>query len=148
MHLIEGLPDRQFAVYAKFHHAALDGVAPPTCCESMVHRPYGRIHYSPLSMAARERYVATLGVDAPAEQELRNVAESLKATFDSSANLLGALRKYVGAWTGSGGSGGAVAECAPFCHQHQGGWSPPLCRPVLAFCPHPRGRQGPGRHLQ
>ena len=26
MHLIEGLQDRQFAVYSKYHHAAIDGV--------------------------------------------------------------------------------------------------------------------------
>ncbi|WP_165954131.1 wax ester/triacylglycerol synthase domain-containing protein [Seongchinamella unica] len=32
------------------------------------------------------------------------MAEALKATFDSSANLLGAQRTYFGAWTGSGGS--------------------------------------------
>ena len=105
MHLIEGLPERQFAVYAKFHHAALDGVGTAHLLQSMWSTdPDGRIHDSPLSMAARDRYVASLGVDAPAERELRNVAEALKATFDSSANLLGALRKYVGAWTGSGGA--------------------------------------------
>ena len=103
MHLIEGLQDRQFAVYAKFHHAAIDGVRSGHILQSMWSTdPNERIHYSPLSMSARDRYLASLGVNAPGEQELRNVAEALKATFDSSANLLGALRKYVGAWTGSG----------------------------------------------
>ena len=105
MHLIEGLQDRQFAVYSKFHHAAIDGARSVHLTQSMYSNdPRERIHDSPLSLAARERYQATLGVHAPGEQELRNVAEALKSTFDSGTQLLGALRKYVGAWTGSSGA--------------------------------------------
>jgi len=105
MHLIEGLQNRQFAVYSKFHHAAIDGVRSIHLTQSMYSTdPRARIHYSPLSIAARERYLASIGADAASEQEMRNVAEALKASFDSSAHLLGALRKYVGAWTGSGGA--------------------------------------------
>lgn len=104
LHLIEGLQDRQFAVYSKFHHAAIDGVRSIHLTQSMYSNdPSERIHDSPLSIAARERYLAAMGGQGPSEQELRNIAEALKATFDSSAHLLGALRKYVGAWTGSGG---------------------------------------------
>nr|WP_165954132.1 wax ester/triacylglycerol synthase domain-containing protein [Seongchinamella unica] len=56
----EFLPDRQFAVYARFHPAALDGVGTAHLLRSMWSTdPNGRIHYSPLSMAARDRYVAT-----------------------------------------------------------------------------------------
>jgi WS/DGAT/MGAT family acyltransferase len=36
------------------------------------------------------------------ESELRRVAESLKAQFDSGVHLLGALRRVVGAWAGKG----------------------------------------------
>lgn len=104
MHLIEGLQNRQFAVYAKFHHAAIDGVRSAHILQSMwSNDPDERIHDSPLSMAARERYLASLDKVTPNDRELRNVAEALKANFDSGVNLLGALRKYVGAWTGSGG---------------------------------------------
>jgi len=35
MHLIEGLPDRQFAVYSKYHHAAIDGVRSIHLTQSM-----------------------------------------------------------------------------------------------------------------
>jgi WS/DGAT/MGAT family acyltransferase len=104
LHLIEGLQNRQFAVYSKFHHAAIDGVRSIHLTQSMYSNdPDERIHDSPLSIAARERYLAAMGGRPPSEQELRNVAEALKSTFDSGAHLLGALRKYVGAWTGSGG---------------------------------------------
>ena len=35
MHLIEGLQNRQFAVYSKFHHAAIDGVRSIHLTQSM-----------------------------------------------------------------------------------------------------------------
>jgi diacylglycerol O-acyltransferase len=105
MHLIEGLPDRQFAVYSKFHHAAIDGVRSMHLTQSMYSADRReRINHSPLSLAARDRYLANLGVMAPSEANTRNVAEMLKATFDSGGNILGAVRKYAGAWTGKGGS--------------------------------------------
>ena len=104
MHLIEGLQDRQFAVYSKFHHAAIDGVRSIHLTQSMYSAdPRERINYSPLSMAARDRYVAALNVPPPSEETMRNVADRLKATFDSSAHLLGAVRQYAGAWTGRSG---------------------------------------------
>jgi len=102
MHLIEGLENRQFAVYSKFHHAAIDGVRSIHLTQSMYSAdPRERIHDSPLSMAARDRYLAALDVPPPTETHLRNVAEMLKSTFDSGSNMLGALRQYAGAWTGS-----------------------------------------------
>ena len=53
MHLIEGLQNRQFAVYSKFHHAAIDGVRSIHLTQSMYSAdPNERIHHSPLSMAA------------------------------------------------------------------------------------------------
>ena len=46
-HLIEGLPDRQFAVYSKFHHAAIDGVRSIHLQQSMYSAdPRERIHLS------------------------------------------------------------------------------------------------------
>ena len=102
MHLIEGLENNQFAVYSKFHHAAIDGVRSIHLTQSMYsadHRE--RIHDSPLSMEARERYRAALDIPPPSEAQLRNVAEMLKSTFDSGGHILGALKQYAGAWTGS-----------------------------------------------
>jgi len=102
MHLIEGLQDRQFAVYSKFHHAAIDGVRSIHLTQSMYSAdPKERINHSPLSMAARDRYLQALQLDAPSDEELRNVADRLKAAFDSSGHLLGAVRRYAGAWTGN-----------------------------------------------
>ncbi len=105
-HLIEGLPDRQFAVYSKFHHAAIDGVRSMHLQQSMYSAdPRERIHHSPLSMAARNRYLESLHISRPpTEAQQRNVAEMLKASFDSSGHMLGAVRKYAGAWQGKGGS--------------------------------------------
>jgi diacylglycerol O-acyltransferase len=104
MHLIEGLPDRQFAVYSKFHHAAIDGVRSMHLTQSMYSAdPQERINHSPLSMAAKERYLANLGVMAITETEVRNVSEMLKASLDSGSHILGAVKKYAGAWTGKSG---------------------------------------------
>ena len=66
--------------------------------------PAERIHDSPLSLAARDRYVANLGLPPPTDAELRNVAETLKAAFDSSAHVYGALKQYAGAWMGRSGA--------------------------------------------
>jgi diacylglycerol O-acyltransferase len=108
MHLIEGLPDRQFAVYSKYHHAAIDGVRSIHLTQSMYStNPRERIHDSPLSLAAGERYRATLEAQyppGPSDTELRNVADALKASFDSGQHIFGALKRFTGAWMGRGGS--------------------------------------------
>ncbi len=57
MHLIEGLQNRQFAVYNKMHHAAIDGVGAMHITRGMCSTtPKGRINYSPLSLEAYEQY--------------------------------------------------------------------------------------------
>ena len=107
MHLIEGLKDRQIAVYSKYHHAAIDGVRSIHLTQSMFSTSArSRVHESPLSLAAMERYRESLAQAAipPSETELRNVAEALKSTFDSSAHLLGALKQFSTAWMGRGGA--------------------------------------------
>ena len=105
MHLIEGLQDRQFAVYSKYHHAAIDGVRSIHLTQSMYSNdPNERIHDSPLSMAAHDRYVAALGQEPPTDREIRNVAEKLKATFDSSAHIFSAVKRSAEAWLGRGGA--------------------------------------------
>ena len=111
IHLIEGLQNRQFAAYMKFHHAAIDGVRSIHLTQSMYStNQRERVRYSPLSMQAAERYrdmvAKTLpgGGEPPSERELRNVAEVLKAQFASGNHVLGALRRIAGAWAGAGGT--------------------------------------------
>jgi WS/DGAT/MGAT family acyltransferase len=106
-HLIEGLQNRQFAVYTKTHHAAVDGARSTHIARAMVSAdPKARMTDSPLSLKVWEKYRATLKREHRADltdQEARNVAEVLKARFDTSKNVYGALKHFTGAWVGRGG---------------------------------------------
>ncbi|MEM1155578.1 MAG: wax ester/triacylglycerol synthase family O-acyltransferase, partial [Pseudomonadota bacterium] len=102
MHLIEGLENNQFAVYSKFHHAAIDGVKAMHLMQGMYSAdPDERIHESPISKAAKERYKASQDIPPPTKSELLNVGDMLKATFDSGNHIYGAIQQFAGAWTGS-----------------------------------------------
>jgi WS/DGAT/MGAT family acyltransferase len=107
MHLIEGLQNRQFATYNKTHHAAVDGARSVHLARSMLSdNPEDRLRDSPMSLAVGERYRARLQREHPAavsDQELRNVVEVLKARFDTTANIYGALKTVTAAWRGKGG---------------------------------------------
>ncbi|MEH6636847.1 MAG: wax ester/triacylglycerol synthase family O-acyltransferase, partial [Halioglobus sp.] len=107
-HLIEGLQNRQFAVYSKTHHAAVDGARSIHLARSMLSAdPSARLPDSPMSLVAWERYRNTLrdkGQKGFSDEEVRNVAEVLKARFDTSKNIFGAVRQFAQAWTGRGGS--------------------------------------------
>ena len=115
MHLIEGLKNRQFAVYSKTHHAAVDGARSIHMARAMLSRdPDFRLPDSPLSLDAWNRYRASLGYLPQADlgdEEIRNVAEVLKARFDSSAQVYGALKRFTAGWAGRGG-----ALTLPFRH--------------------------------
>lgn len=103
MHLIEGLPQRQFAVYSKYHHAAVDGMRSIHLTQSMYSsNPREHIHDSPLSLAAGDRYRAMLEqqFSPPSDTEVNNVANALKAQFDSGAHIFSAIKRIAGAWTG------------------------------------------------
>jgi len=110
MHLIEGLQSRQFAVYMKMHHAAIDGVASMQLAQSVCSPdPSDRHSELPMSQKAYQRYLKTRAERrqqrvVPRESELRAVAEALKQQFDSSVNLLGALRRFGGAFFGLSGN--------------------------------------------
>ncbi len=107
MHLIEGLQNRQFAVYTKTHHAAVDGARSVHISRSMLSSdPNYVLENSPLSLESWHRYKEALLAGQqglPTEEELRNVADMLKSTFDSSANLYRALKGFTKAWAGRGG---------------------------------------------
>ncbi len=105
MHLIEGLPERKFAVYSKFHHAAIDGARSIHLVQSMYSTdPDERFNESPLSLEAGERYRASLqqtdAGSAPAEKVQRSLVARLRAELDSRLHLLGALGQYGNALIG------------------------------------------------
>jgi diacylglycerol O-acyltransferase / wax synthase len=108
MHLIEGLQNRQFAVYSKTHHAAVDGARSIHLARSMLSSdPNSRLPDSPLSLTAWNRYRAFLGRGREtdvSEEELRNVAERLKARLDTGTQIYGALKRFSLAWAGRGGA--------------------------------------------
>ena len=96
MHLIEGLKNRQFAVYTKTHHAAVDGARSMHLARSMLSEdPQHVLDESPLSLASWEQYKYGLSMGkqpAHSEADLRNVADRIKATFDTSADLYQAIK--------------------------------------------------------
>lgn len=110
LHIIEGLQNRQFAVYMKMHHAAIDGVASMQLTQAVCSSdPSSRSLDLPMSQKAYERYLEARGVGrtrrvVPKESELRSVAAALKQQFDSSINLMGALRRFGGAFFGRSGN--------------------------------------------
>ena len=102
MHLIEGLQKRQFAVYTKSHHAAVDGIRAMHISRSMLRNdPEAKMDSSPLSLENWQAYRAGLKAERPdsyRDGELRNVADAFKASFDTSARLYGALRRITETW--------------------------------------------------
>ncbi len=108
IHLIEGLQDRQFAVYSKLHHATVDGVGGMRMTEGICSPdPDFRDDLSPLSIEALERFKARRGVvredePEPTELELKTIAEFFMAQLDTSAHFLGLLKEYAATWLGFG----------------------------------------------
>jgi diacylglycerol O-acyltransferase / wax synthase len=107
LHLIEGLQNRQCAIYSKFHHAAIDGVRSMHLVQSMYSTSaQTRMTESPLSLQSGERYRAALKqlhAEPVTDQELRNVADALKARYDSGVQMYSALKRVTDAWRGKGG---------------------------------------------
>ncbi|MFT6289401.1 MAG: WS/DGAT/MGAT family acyltransferase [Alcanivorax sp.] len=108
IHLIEGLQNRQFATYAKTHHAAVDGARSIHIARSMLSAdPNHRFKESPLSKTAWDSYRAKLKLAHPSDlkdEEIRNVAETLKARFNNGVQVFDALKRFTEAWAGRGGS--------------------------------------------
>ena len=108
VHLIEGLKDREFAVYTKLHHATIDGVAGVRLTEGGCSPdPNASVDLSPLSLEAHEKYKAEhrrarAEELAPSEFELSTIADFLKTQFDTSAHFLGVIKNYATTWLGLG----------------------------------------------
>ncbi len=110
IHLIEGLQDRQFALYMKLHHATIDGIGAMHLTQAMCStKKSARSTDSPLSLVAYERYKEAKYGNRPRKvvpktRELRAVAEVLKEQFNSTANLLSIFKQYGSTWLGQGGN--------------------------------------------
>ncbi|MFT5573789.1 MAG: diacylglycerol O-acyltransferase [Cryomorphaceae bacterium] len=108
MHLIEGLQNRQFAIYSKNHHAAVDGARSMHLTQSMFSEDKNaRSQGSALSLESQNRYrlkLEQLQEHSFSDQELRNVSESLKEMFNTSTQLFGSLKRFVDGWMGKGGA--------------------------------------------
>ncbi|MEQ8263084.1 wax ester/triacylglycerol synthase family O-acyltransferase [Pseudohaliea sp.] len=110
LHLIEGLQNRQFAVYNKIHHAAIDGVGAMHLTRSMCSEdPAERIDYGPFSLEAYEiykelRFGSRSKPQPPRQNELRNVVDAIKHQYDSSMHLVTAMRRFGAAFVGRGGN--------------------------------------------
>ncbi|MBN4050430.1 wax ester/triacylglycerol synthase family O-acyltransferase [Desulfobulbus sp. AH-315-M07] len=103
-YVIEGLQKRQFALYSKIHHCAIDGVGGIRLAQSMLSEdPDEPRDFSPFSLEAHElaraeRRKASGDVSPPNDRDLRAVAEFLSAQFGVSKNLVKGLRRYARAW--------------------------------------------------
>jgi diacylglycerol O-acyltransferase len=108
VHLIEGLRDRQFAIYTKLHHATIDGVAGIRITEGGCSPdPDAMAEPSPLSIDAHERFKAARGYGRvadlePSESDLQKIIEFCKAQFDISLHTLHLIRNYAATWLGLG----------------------------------------------
>jgi diacylglycerol O-acyltransferase len=109
INVIEGLQNREFAVYTKMHHATVDGVGGIRLTEgSCSSDPDAETSLSPFSIEAHQRYKASHGGDRgdriePSEFELKAIADFFKAQFDTSTHFLGVIRNYAATWLGFGG---------------------------------------------
>ncbi|MDJ0878927.1 MAG: wax ester/triacylglycerol synthase family O-acyltransferase [Halieaceae bacterium] len=106
LHLIEGLQNRQFAMYMKTHHCAIDGASSMHLLNSMYSpNPNARIQYSPFSQEAYEAYKEAL-LQArprrvrPKESEMKAVLEVLREQLGGAVQIGKALRDYAGVWLG------------------------------------------------
>ncbi len=109
VHLIEGIKDRQFAVYTKAHHATIDGVAGARLTEaSCTSDPEAETDLSPLSLEAHELFKAQHNLAhqkedvEPSEFELKNIAEFFNAQLETSSHVLGVVKHYAATWLGLG----------------------------------------------
>jgi diacylglycerol O-acyltransferase len=106
MHLIEGLPNRQFATYFKAHHCAIDGVGAMHMMMSMYStNARSKVKVSPFSLEAYEMYKKELNAgkaqrSKPKEEEVRAVSEMLREQLGGTVNVARALRETASVWLG------------------------------------------------
>ena len=107
MHLIDGLPGREFAVYTKTHHSGVDGARAVHVARSMLSTDQNEVaDESPFSLSSWERY--RVGIEADLDSEVdaageKSISDILKQHFDSNANILQAVKELAQRWSGGGG---------------------------------------------
>jgi len=110
LHLIEGLQGRQFAVYNKIHHAAIDGIGGMHLTQAMcTEDPKDPNSYAPFSKAAyeaykRQRFGGSKRPPRATRRDLRTVIEALKQQYDSGMHLATAMRRFGMAFIGRSGN--------------------------------------------
>lgn len=111
LQVIEGLQDRQFAVYNKIHHAAIDGIGGMHLTQAMcTEDPGDPGSFAPFSRAAHEAYKRQRAgarhrkTSTPDRRDLRTVIEALKQQFDSGLHLATAMRRFGMAFVGRSGN--------------------------------------------
>lgn len=110
LHIIEGLQGRQFALYNKIHHAAIDGVGSMHLTQAMFSEdPKESRGYAPFSKQAyeeykRQRFGGSKPAEEPTTRDMRNVLEVLKQQYDSGINLATAMRRFGLAFVGRSGN--------------------------------------------
>lgn len=106
LHLIEGLQNRQFAMYMKTHHCAIDGAGSMHLLNSMYSsNQKARIQYSPFSQEAYEAYKEALLQARPRrvrpnEREMKAVLEVLREQLGGAVHIGKALKDYAAVWLG------------------------------------------------
>lgn len=102
VHVIEGIENRQFALYSKTHHAAIDGVSGARLAQTMLSTdPNEWREHSPYSMEAHRLLRASRpqpDPSPPSEREMKRVTEVLKESFGLSRGLVSSLWTYTRAW--------------------------------------------------
>ncbi|MEM1417263.1 MAG: wax ester/triacylglycerol synthase family O-acyltransferase [Myxococcota bacterium] len=102
-HFIEGLQNRQIALYTKVHHAVIDGVGGVRLAKGLLSTdPDARIDYGPFSLRAYETERAERRSRPPAEpptdREFKAVADVLRERLGVSRNVFEGLKTYAKAW--------------------------------------------------
>ena len=102
VHVIEGLQNRQFALYSKMHHAAIDGVSGVRLAQTMLSPdPSEWRAHSPYSMEAhRLMRAARKAADAspPSDKEVKQVTALVRESFGVSRHLVSSMLTYTRAW--------------------------------------------------
>ncbi len=111
MHLIEGLPDRQFAIYFKVHHCVMDGMGAMHFTASMFsENPNEKIKVSPFSVEAYDAYKKKMGKSVPtppSSPSNKTLSGLIQDQIASGSNIAKALGKTADAWL-KGNSGLSV----------------------------------------
>lgn len=104
-HIIEGLQDRQFGLYAKIHHAAIDGVGAVRLGQTMLSPdPNAVTVHSPFSLEAwestypRKPKPPKKQLALPTDVDLKTLADALRQGLGLSGNLFKGLQRYTQAW--------------------------------------------------